>query len=105
MSKMDGDNVTEPNAALVHYLSAYCDVNALGPNWQSELRRTLETTKDKERANAFKGQLLRSINENGMTLQEFESATSQDFDDQGELRSWLIELWTSLYDCEPPVAN
>jgi len=89
------------NDVLLRYLSEYCDVNALGPDWQGLLKQTLETTKDRTSSLEFKKQLKASIVDHQLTLLEFERATGWGLDTEAELIQWLIELWGKLYEDDP----
>lgn len=89
------------NKELLRYLGAYCDVNALGPDWEGKLRRDLENSKIPEVSIQFKQQLLRAIRLNTVSNAEIEFATSWDFDTEEEKRGWLVDLWTKLYDSDP----
>lgn len=93
------------NSVLNKYFLTYCHVNALGPDWQGELRRTLENLRDQNISKKFKFQLAQAITNDTISAEEIEYETGLDLETEDEKIAWLTNLWRHLYDTEPPKPN
>lgn len=82
---------------LMDFLSTYCDVNGLGPDWQGKLRTTLENLKDQSVSDEFKEQLKLAISDNTVAADTLENETGWEFDSDEDKIKWFSELWVHLY--------
>lgn len=88
---------------LRHFLRAYCDVNALDPDWRGHLARTIHDLTQPDRARAFKSQLAAAIVHGTLSIAEYARETQGDFDAESELRQELRALWDAIYPEEDPL--
>ena len=90
---------------LIRTLSANCHVNALGPDWRGNLRRSMRGWRDPAQRVAFKRQLADAIVRGTLSMEAYERATGMDFDTEAELIDELRALWRAVFGDEAPEAS
>jgi len=75
---------SDNTAVLMKFLLLYCHVNVLGPDWQGDLKRSLENLNDQTISDEFKHQLRQAITDNTVSAEELEFGTGWDLESEDE---------------------
>ena len=88
---------------LAEFLKTYCNVDA--PEALDDLKAYVASPPTEEgarRVAQFRSQLAAAIVSNNVTPKQYELLTGEDFDSLSDLKEWLNELWSELFDDQSP---
>lgn len=95
---------TDPTRTFARFVSSYCDVNALGPNWREQLAKDVHGVTVPEVERAFKMGLADAMQGRGLTQREYKKLTGWEFPSEAAFHQHLRELWDAVYPREDPNA-